>query len=127
MKRLAVMTAAVLLASAALCAFSVIWTTSVMNRAHVLATETAVRMEMGDDVGAKELLTDLAVLWDEQERLLEVLCDHEDLHTVKQHIIQAKICLEYADMEDLFAAVALIGEGLEHIRCEEALSWTNLL
>ena len=30
-------------------------------------------------------------------------------------------------MEDFYATVALIGEGLEHIRDQEGLTWTNLL
>ena len=68
----------------------------------------------------------LASLWDEKAALMEVLCFHDDLHEVKERIIQAEICIEYTDMEDFYGSVALIGEAIEHIRDQEALNLTNL-
>ena len=54
------------------------------------------------------------------------LCAHDDLHEVKERIIEAEICISYTAMEDFYGSVALIGEGIEHIREKEALSLANL-
>ena len=127
MKRLAILTAAVFLASVAVCVGGLIAINVILEDAHSLSTEIFVQMEEGNITAVREGLVELATIWEEHAGLMEVLCDHDDLHEVKQRIIQAEICMEYTDMEDFYASVALIGEGLEHIRDEEALSWTNLL
>lgn len=125
MKRLAILTAAVLLVSLAICAGERLVVDPILKRAHALSTEVFVRMERGDVIAVREGLVELATIWDEHAGVLEVFCDHDDLHDVKQNIIQAEICMEYTDMEDFYASVALIGEGIEHIQDEEAASWTN--
>ena len=84
-------------------------------------------MENGNISHARETLVALATLWDDHAVMLEMLCDHEDLHNVKERFIQAQICIEYTDMEDFYSTVSLIGEGIEHIRDQEGLTWTNLL
>jgi len=110
-----------------ICVLSLRYTNGVLERAHDLTIEVFVEMEEGNLTAVREGLVELATLWQEHESMLEVLCDHGDLHSVKQDIIQAQICMEYTDMEDFYSAVSLIGEGIEHIRDEEAVSWTNLL
>lgn len=83
-------------------------------------------MEQGNVIAAREGLTALANLWAQRATLLEMLCAHDDLHEVKERIIQAQICISYTDMEDFYANVSLIGEALEHIRDGEALRLSNL-
>lgn len=125
MKRLLILTAAVFLVSLAICAGEMAIIQPILSRAHDLSIEIFVRMEEGNVVAVREGLVELATVWDEHAGVLEVFCDHDDLHDVKQNIIQAEICMEYTDMEDFYASVALIGEGIEHIQDEEAASWTN--
>ena len=126
MKRLAVLTLVVLAVSLAVCAASMLTLNGILDEAHGISTSVFVAMENGDVMAAREGLVALATLWDEKSDLMEVLCAHDDLHEVKERIIQAEITLEYTDMEDFYSSVALIGEALEHIRDQEALSLTNL-
>ncbi len=126
MKRLAITIAVVLAVCMAICFASMWVVNSVLNEAHRMATDIFARMEAGDVTGAREGLVALATLWDEKASVLELLCAHDDLHEVKERIIEAEICISYTDMEDFYGSVALIGEGIEHIREKEALTPANL-
>lgn len=125
-KRLAIMVAAVLAVSLAVCTAGLVVLEGILEEAHGMATEIGVYMERGDGEAAKEGLVRLANRWEESMGVLEVLCDHDDLHAVQEKIIQAEICAEHTDMEDFYASVMLIGANLEHIRDEEALRLSNL-
>lgn len=126
MKRLTITTAAVLAACLILCTWSLITLNGILNEAHAYTVEVFAQMEQGNITAAREGLVALANLWTEKETLLEVLCAHDDLHEVKERIIEAEICISYTDMEDFYANVSLIGEALEHIKDGEALKLTNL-
>lgn len=126
MKRLTIATIAVFAASIALCTWSLITLNGILDEAHTYTVEVFTEMEKGNVVAAREGLVALANLWDENMTLLEVLCAHDDLHEVKERIIQAEICVSYTDMEDFYASISLIGEAIEHIRDGEALRLTNL-
>lgn len=127
MKRLAIMVALVLASAAAICVGALWYLNGVLEEAHGLSTEIFVSMEEGNITAVREKLVELAAVWEENSGLMETFCDHDDLHEVKQRIIEAEICMQYTDMEDFYSSIALIGEGIEHIRDEEALSWTNLM
>lgn len=126
MKRLAVTTAAVFAVCIALCTWSMITLNGILDEAHEYTVEVFAQMEKGNVTAAREGLVALANLWDEEETLLELLCAHDDLHEVKERIIEAEICISYTDMEDFYANVSLIGEAIEHIKEGEALKLTNL-
>jgi len=126
MKRLAITTAAVLTACMILCTWSLTALNGVLDEAHGYTVEVFVQMERGNITAAREGLVALANLWDEKETMLELLCAHDDLHEVKERIIEAEICISYTDMEDFYANVSLIGEAIEHIRDGEALRLTNI-
>lgn len=126
MKRLAITTAAVLTACMILCTWSLTALNGILDEAHGYTVEVFAQMEQGNITAAREGLVALANLWDEKETLLELLCAHDDLHEVKERIIEAEICISYTDMEDFYANVSLIGEAIEHIRDGEALRLTNI-
>ena len=126
MKRLAITTAAVLTACMILCTWSLTALNGVLDEAHGYTVEVFVQMERGNITAAREGLVALANLWDEKETMLELLCAHDDLHEVKERIIEAEICISYTDMEDFYANVSLIGEAIEHTRDGEALRLTNI-
>jgi hypothetical protein len=126
MKRLTITTAAVLASCLTLCIWSLITLNGILEEAHGYTIDVFTQMEQGNITAAREGLVALANLWDEKETLLEVLCAHDDLHEVKERIIEAQICISYTDMEDFYANVSLIGEALEHIKDGEALRLTNL-
>lgn len=127
MKKLLILTCAVLVACIAVCTVAQVVLDNILTRAHEMNTAVFVALESGDEIHSREALVELATYWDEQQGILEVLCDHEDLHDVQSHIITARICLDYTDDEDFFTSVSLIGEGIEHLRDQEALHWANLL
>lgn len=126
MKRLAITTAAVLAACMMLCTWSLVTLNGILDEAHEYTVEVFAQMEQGNVTAAREGLVALANLWDDRETLLELLCAHDDLHEVKERIIEAEICISYTDMEDFYANVSLIGEAIEHIKDGEALRLTNL-
>lgn len=123
---MAITTAAVLAACLILCTWSLITLNGILDEAHEYTVEVFAQMEQGNVTAAREGLVALANLWDEKATLLEMLCAHDDLHEVKERIIEAEICISYTDMEDFYANVSLIGEAIEHIRDGEALRLTNL-
>lgn len=126
MKRLIVTTAIVLALSLGLCTWSLVTLNGILDEAHGYTVRVFTLMEKGNVTAAREGLVALANLWDERMTLMEILCAHDDLHEVKERIIQAEICISYTDMEDFYASVSLIGEAIEHIRDGEALRLTNL-
>ena len=126
MKRLTITTIAVFVACIAVCTWALITLNGILDEAHEYTVEVFTQMENGNVIAAREGLVALANLWEEKMTLLEVLCAHDDLHEVKERIIEAEICISYTDMEDFYANVSLIGEALEHIRDGEALRLTNL-
>jgi hypothetical protein len=126
MKQLIIVTVSVFLVCIAICTVSTVALNAILNEAHELSTNAFVSMEEGDITRTREGLVALATLWDKHAQLMSLLCAHEDLHEVKQRIIEAQICIEYTDMEDFYSNISLIGEGIEHIRDQEALSLANL-
>ena len=125
-KRLLITTVIVFAACIALCTWSLIALNGILDEAHEYTVEVFAQMEQGNVTAAREGLIALAHLWDERMTLMELICAHDDLHEVKERIIEAEICVSYTDMEDFYANVSLIGEALEHIRDGEALRLTNL-
>ena len=126
MRRLFWTTVIVLAAFLALCGAASARMTSVLDGAHALAVEISAGMERGDERFVRENLTALCRLWNEASRRMEAVCDAEALHRVEELLIQAKICMEYGDMEDFYTAAALAGEGIERIRDAQQLRWSNL-
>lgn len=126
MKRLTITTVILFIVCLGACTWSLTTLNGILDEAHEYTVEVFTQMEMGNITAAREGLIALANLWDEKTTLMEILCAHDDLHEVKERIIQAEICISYTDMEDFYASVALIGEALEHIRDGEALRLTNL-
>ena len=127
MRRLFISTLTVLIVCLALCFISHHALGSALNEAHEMTISIFTDMEEARLDAARETLTALAVFWKEHSEWMELVCDHDDLHHVKELIIQAKICIDYADMEEFYSAVALIGEGIEHIQEAEVLSLKNML
>lgn len=125
MKRLKIMVFSVLAVSMAVCGAGLLTLNHILDQACDKATTICMYMEQGSEAAAEAGLVDLATFWADNMSLLEVLCEHDDLHDVQEKIIQAETCVRYTDMEDFYAAVMLIGESIEHIRDEEAIRLSN--
>lgn len=126
MRRTIIITSSVLIISLCICAFTCIFLGDVIEKARYLHNEAVYCVESEDTVQAKELMVELAALWREKEPVLEIITSHDAIHEVKLGIIEAQICLECGDHDDFLRTISIVGEGLEHMRSTEALSFSNL-
>lgn len=124
MKRLAIQAAAVLTVCLCVCFAGQAALFPLLDEAQALCGEASAAAARGDSVRTRAALERLDALWSDGCPRLETFCDHEDLRTVREHILQARLS---SDGGELAAALAMAGEALKHIRDEEALRWRNLL
>ena len=127
MKRLIGITVTILAVSVAICLGAMLSLNGLLNRAHGMAVDIRVYAENGDESATREGLVALAAYWDRWRRLFEVITDHDDLRDVKERIIQAQLNFDAGEREQFLSDIALVGEGIDHIREEESLHWSNLL
>ena len=127
MKRLIGITVVILAVSVAICLGAMLSLNGLLNRAHGMAVDIRVYAENGDEPATREGLVALAAYWDRWRRLFEVITDHDDLRDVKERIIQAQLNFATGECEQFLSDIALVGEGIDHIREEESLHWSNLL
>ena len=117
----------VLCAVACVCASSLFTILRTVDGMETLRMQSLERAGEGDLDGAEEYLAKLAGHWREMTPRLEILTDHNDLHNVAEGITDARISLERGFLDDYYKAMALLGEGIAHIRAQEELSLANLL
>lgn len=126
MRRTIWITAVVLACSIALCAVSERSITRVVEHARHMRTEAIDAMDAGDVQRAEETLTQLAAYISDKAVWLEVLCEHEDLHDLKEQLIDAQASIEFGIEDDFYQAIYRFGERLEHIAEAEGVSISNL-
>ena len=95
MRKAAWITVVVFVCAMALCTLSNRSVNRVVNHARHLRTEAVERMDAGDVQGAEETLVQLAQYIRENQGWLEVLCEHEDLHEMKEQLIEAQASIEF--------------------------------
>ena len=125
MKRMAVITAAVLMFSLAVCIFSHFGIKHIVEDARSLRTEAIEHMDGGDVQAAEETLVKLAQHLKDKQFLLEILCEHEDLHEIKEQLIDAQASIEFGSGEDFYQSIYRFGERIEHIADVESLRFSN--
>lgn len=118
-------TALVLACSIALCIVSNRSITRVVTHARHLRTEAIEAMDAGDVQRAEQTLTELAAYINDSRGWLEMLCEHEDLHEVKEQLIDAQASIEFGIEDDFYQAIYRVGERLEHIADVEGLRLSN--
>lgn len=126
MRRTLILTLTVLILSLGSCAGSAAFLGGVIEQARYLHNEAVRYVEADDPTKAKELMVELAALWRKKEPILEILTSHDAIHEVKLGIVEAQICLECGDHDDFLRTISITGEGLEHMKSTEALSFSNL-
>jgi len=126
MKAMAFFSVILLLCTLALCIASTILVHSLLDEMALLHEETLSCTDNDDPKGALVALTNMARLWSDSGVWLEMLADHEDIHNVREQIVSAKALLENDDMAQYRQSMALVREGLDHIRRAEALSLSNI-
>ena len=126
MKRTILITLAALLFAAAVCTASNRVINRVVDHARHLRTEAIEAMDERDAQRAKETLVELAEFIADHQFWLEVFCAHDDLHDIKEQIIDAQASIDFGSGEDFYQAIYRFGEGLEHIADVENIRLSNL-
>ena len=125
MKRMAVITAAVLLFALGICLFSHILIKNMVEDARHMRTRAIDCMDNGDIQAAEETLVQLAQLLKDKQPLLEIFCEHNDLHEIKEQLIDAQASIEFGSGEDFYQSIYRFGERIEHIADIEEIRLSN--
>lgn len=126
MRRMLLITSAVFILSMAVCTFSTIGIERVVERCQELRNAAVMAMDSGAVQETEEGLSALATYLEEHQGWLEILLEHEELHEIKNQILEAKLGLEYGIEDDFYQAIAKVEEALEHVRSIESVSLSNL-
>ena len=126
MRRMILTTAVVFLLSMGICTFSTIGIERVVDRCQELRNAAVMAMDSGAVQETEEGLAALATYLEEHQGWLEILLEHEELHDIKNQILEAKLGLEYGVADDFYQAIAKVSEALEHVRGIERMTLSNL-
>lgn len=127
MKQMIAFSAALLLATLALCIGSTWKVRSHLDEMSGLHAQALTCTENEDVQGALAGLTAMAQCWADADEWMEMLADHEDVHNVREQIVSAKALLAHDDMAQYQQCMALVREGLDHIRRSLSMSLSNIL
>jgi len=125
MRRMGIITAAALLFSLTVCLFSHFFIENTVHLARHLRTQAIEHMERGEIQPAEETMVQLAQHLKDRQFFLEILCEHEDLHEIKEQLIDAQASIEFGSKEDFYQAVYRFGERIEHIADVESPRLSN--
>ena len=126
MKRTIIITLAALLFAAVICTASNRIINRVVDHSRHLRTEAIEAMDDNDVQRAEQTLVELAEYITDNQFWLEVFCDHDDLHDIKEQLIDAQASIDFGSREDFYQAIYRFGEGLEHIADVENIRLSNL-
>ena len=126
MRRMLVSSLCVGASALLICLFSLVSVANVAGEVERLRLETLELVLEGENAGARERLTQLAAHWEGHTFLLEMISSHDDVHEVTSAIIDARVCLEMGDTDDLIRVLEQLGTALEHIRSVQSVRLSNL-
>ena len=116
----------VFLCSTALCFYALYAVTGFTDKARSLRSGAILAMDAGDVQTAEETLVQLAAHLKENQTMLEIFCDHEDLHSLKGELIDAQASIEFGIEDDFYQAISRFGELLEHLAENQQVSLRNI-
>lgn len=116
----------VFLCSIALCFYSLHAVTRFTDKARSLRSKAILAMDAGDVQLAEVTLVQLAAQLKENQTMLEIFCDHEDLHSLKGELIDAQASIEFGIEDDFYQAISRFGELLEHLADNQKVSLRNI-
>lgn len=117
---------AVLAAALLICTASMLFLNGTVDEAERLDSLAVLAANGGRSDRAAELMVQLAEFWRQRAPVMEMLASHDALHEVDSAIAEAQICLECRDHDDFLRTMSVVTAALQHIRDEEAVSWSNL-
>ena len=108
MRRMGIIAACALAFCLAVCLAARIAIGDIVENALRMRTQAVSHMEAGEIQPAEE-----------------ILCEHEDLHEIKEQLIDAQASIEFGSREDFYQAIYRFGERMEHISDVESLRFSN--
>lgn len=126
MRRQIRITIIVFMCGMAVCIYALHAVTAFTGHARSLQSEAILAMDAGEVQRAEERLVQLAAHLKEHQTMLEIFCDHEDLHSLKGELIDAQASIEFGIEDDFYQAISRFGELLEHLADNQKVSWRNI-
>lgn len=118
---------AVLAAAIGLCIFSMNVQMESIDQLEKLRISALEKVRSGDTDKTREELKTLSDAFSRRQRKMEIVASHNDLHEAYSYLVDARISLEYGDLDDVGQALAQMGEALAHIREHEKFTINNLI
>ena len=114
------------IAAIAVCTLTKTSINRLVTHARHLRTQAIEAMDEGQVQLAEERMVELAGYIARNQKWLEIVCDHADLHEMKGNIIDAQASIEFGIEDDFYQAIYRFGEGLDHIDSIERIRFSNL-
>lgn len=127
MCKLILRTAAVLACALMLCLWADRSVDRFTLRARHLRTEAAEAIAEDSVQRAEVVMVELAGHMKHNQTMLEILCDHEDLHQLKGDLIDAQASIEFGIEDDFYQAIYRFGEVLDHLSDTHRFSLSHIL
>lgn len=126
MRMTLIVSLAVGIAALAVCLASLVGVLNVAGEAERLRLAVLDQVLAGEMPLARESLTRLGMHWERHTRLLEMISSHDDMHEVTSHILDARVCMDVQDTDDLVRVLEQLGAALEHVRSVQLVNFSNL-
>lgn len=127
MRKLILLTMLVLAASLLACFWADRSVEDFTLRARHLRTEAAEAIAEGGVQRAEVVMVELASHMKRHKTMLEILCEHEDLHQLKGNLIDAQASIEFGIEDDFYQAIYRFGEILDHLADTHRFSLSHIL
>lgn len=109
-----------------LCLYSNFFVGRVMEKVTQDAEQMEKLLAEGEVQSAKQVSDRLTAYIKKNERFLESLIPHEDLHDLSVQIADVSLSIRISDLDDCKKAIALLLENTEHLTKHEAFSFGNI-
>lgn len=127
MKTMLIAALAVVIATAGICCWSISYIDEATDELSDMAMLLMDYAAGENYAAAAETIVIMANQWTRSLPVLEMLTDHDDLHTVTEHLVEGQTHLRYRHANDFYQSMALLNESLRHIRNAEEFSLANIL
>ena len=108
------------------CIYALVFVSNAIGEIERLRLEALELVEYGRYAPAREKLIQLAARWQRHTPVLEMISSHDDVHEVSASILDAEVCMEAMDVNDLLRVLEQLRAALEHIYSIQQVNLRNL-
>lgn len=127
MKTMLIAALVVVIATAGICCWGISYIDEATDELSDMAMLLMDHAAAENYAAAGETIIIMANQWARRLPVLEMLTDHDDLHSVTEHIVEGQTHLRYRHANDFYQSMALLNESLQHIRSAESFALANIL